>query len=404
MKKCYFFGLVGLLIFQSAFKAPGQLPDPQYPNYVVIGAFEFKKNAVKFTNKASSEFKATYEVNPNRNLYYVYILKTGNRQEAIAEALRLQANSPYTDTWVYSGPLGSDRGIIRGSDINPVTEQAIVSVTPTDSPVSDPGVSKEEPEETEPGEEVSTNKIAVEPIPVAANTDKQKNFFFKIYRADNNSAQEGNVDVIDVERLRKLGTYEGNKAVQVTSPGTASGNITLLCEVFGYRKVQKNINFSNPEGEDIAFQDNTYQVPFELVRLQKGDIAVMYNVYFFKDAAVMRPESRWEVNNLLEMLNENPKYKIKIHGHTNGNASGKIISKTDKSDNFFSLTNTKDGFGSAKKLSEERATIIRDYLVANGIDASRMHVKAWGGKRPVVDKMHTQAQNNVRVEIEILEN
>lgn len=404
MKKCYFFGLVGLLIFQSAFKAPCQLPDPQYPNYVVIGAFEFKKNAVKFTNKASSEFKATYEVNPNRNLYYVYILKTGNRQEAIAEALRLQANSPYTDTWVYSGPLGSDRGIIRGSDINPVTEQAIVSVTPTDSPVSDPEVSKEEPEETEPGEEVSANKIAVEPIPVAANTDKQKNFFFKIYRADNNSAQEGNVDVIDVERLRKLGTYEGNKAVQVTSPGTASGNITLLCEVFGYRKVQKNINFSNPEGEDIAFQDNTYQVPFELVRLQKGDIAVMYNVYFFKDAAVMRPESRWEVNNLLEMLNENPKYKIKIHGHTNGNASGKIISKTDKSDNFFSLTNTKDGFGSAKKLSEERATIIRDYLVANGIDASRMHVKAWGGKRPVVDKMHTQAQNNVRVEIEILEN
>lgn len=404
MKKCYFFGFVGLLIFQSAFKAPGQLPDPQYPNYVVIGAFEFKKNAVKFTTKASSEFKATYEVNPNRNLYYVYILKTGNRQEAIAEALRLQANSPYTDTWVYSGPLGSDRGIIRGSDINPVTEQAIVSVTPTDSPVSDPEVSKEEPDETEPGEEVSANKIAVEPIPVAANTDKQKNFFFKIYRADNNSAQEGNVDVIDVERLRKLGTYEGNKAVQVTSPGTASGNITLLCEVFGYRKVQKNINFSHPEGEDIAFQDNTYQVPFELVRLQKGDIAVMYNVYFFKDAAVMRPESRWEVNNLLEMLNENPKYKIKIHGHTNGNASGKIISKTDKSDNFFSLTNTKDGFGSAKKLSEERATIIRDYLVANGIDASRMHVKAWGGKRPVVDKMHTQAQNNVRVEIEILEN
>src|SRR5690606_3791262 len=162
--------------------------------------------------------------------------------------------------------------------------------------------------------------------------------------------------------------------------------------------------FSNPEGEDVVFQDDTYQVPFELVRLQKGDIAVMYNVYFFKDAAIMRPESRWEVNNLLEMLNENPKHKMKIHGHTNGNASGKIISKSEKSGNFFSLTDTKDGFGSAKRLSEERANIIRDYLIANGVDASRMEVKAWGGKRPIVDKMHTQAQNNVRVEIEILEN
>lgn len=407
MKRCYFFCLVGLLILQSAFKAPGQLPDPQYPNYVVIGAFQFKKNAVKFTNRASSEFNATYEINPNRNLYYVYILKTGNRQEAIAEALRLQANSKYADTWVYSGPLGSDKGIVRGSDINPVTEQTVTTVTPTDSPVTEPEVTLAEENDTEvmqPDEVVTEEETAVEPIPVAASTEKQKNFFFRIYRADNNSTQEGNIDVIDVERLRKLGTYEGNKTVQVTSPGTASGNVTFLCEVFGYRKVQKNINFSNPEGEDVVFQDDTYQVPFELVRLQKGDIAVMYNVYFFKDAAIMRPESRWEVNNLLEMLNENPKYKIKIHGHTNGNASGKIISKSEKSDNFFSLTDTKDGFGSAKRLSEERANIIRDYLIANGVDASRMEVKAWGGKRPIVDKMHTQAQNNVRVEIEILEN
>lgn len=403
MKKCYVFCLIGLLILQSAFKAPGQLPDPQYPNYVVIGAFEFKKNAVKFSSKASSEFKVMYEINPNRNLYYVYILKTKDRQEAIAEALRLQANSPYNDTWVYSGPLGSDRGIIKGSDINPVTEEAIVSVKPTDAPVVQANVIEEPAVAVEKVEEMVEDEAEVE-MPLPANDDKQKNFFFKIYRADNSSELEGNVDVIDVERSRKLGTYEGNKAVQISSPGTSSGNISLLCEVFGYRKAQKNVSFNDPQEETITFEDDKYVVPFELVRLQKGDIAVMYNVYFFKDAAVMRPESRWEVNSLLDMLKENPNYKIRIHGHTNGNASGKIISKDEKSDNFFSLTDTKDGFGSAKKLSEVRAEIIRDYLVANGIDASRMQIKAWGGKRPLVDKLHTQAQNNVRVEIEILEN
>lgn len=403
MKKCYVFCLIGLLILQSAFKAPGQLPDPQYPNYVVIGAFEFKKNAVKFSSKASSEFKVTYEINPNRNLYYVYILKTKDRQEAIAEALRLQANSPYNDTWVYSGPLGSDRGIVKGSDINPVTEEAIESVKPTDAPAMQANVTEEPVVATEKVEEMVEEEAEMEK-PLPANDDKQKNFFFKIYRADNSSQLEGNVDVIDVERSRKLGTYEGNKAVQVSSPGTSSGNISLLCEVFGYRKVQKNVSFNDPQEETITFEEDKYVVPFELVRLQKGDIAVMYNVYFFKDAAVMRPESRWEVNSLLDMLKENPNYKIRIHGHTNGNASGKIISKDEKSDNFFSLTDTKDGFGSAKKLSEVRAEIIRDYLVANGIDASRMQIKAWGGKRPLVDKLHTQAQNNVRVEIEILEN
>jgi len=103
------------------------------------------------------------------------------------------------------------------------------------------------------------------------------------------------------------------------------------------------------------------------------------------------------------MLNENTKYKIRIHGHTNGNAAGKIISMSKDSKNFFSLNDTKDGFGSAKQLSEERAIIIRDYLVNNGVDSKRMDVKAWGGKRPIHDKLSNRAQENVRVEVEILE-
>ena len=118
----------------------------------------------------------------------------------------------------------------------------------------------------------------------------------------------------------------------------------------------------------------------------------------------MRPESRFEVNSLLEMLRENDKYKIRIHGHANGKASGKIIYMEEGTDNFFSLTRTKEGFGSAKKLSQERAELIRNFLVSNGIDPARMQVKAWGGKKPIHDKHSTRAQENVRVEIEILDN
>lgn len=116
----------------------------------------------------------------------------------------------------------------------------------------------------------------------------------------------------------------------------------------------------------------------------------------------MRPESRYEVNSLLDMMRENPKYKIKIHGHTNGKAAGRII-RVGESKNFFSLTDTREGYGSAKKLSEERARVIHDYLINEGIDAKRLHIKAWGGKRPVTDKLHALAHTNVRVEIEILE-
>jgi outer membrane protein OmpA-like peptidoglycan-associated protein len=129
----------------------------------------------------------------------------------------------------------------------------------------------------------------------------------------------------------------------------------------------------------------------------------MFNVYFYKDAAIMRPESRYEVSSLLEMLTENPKYKIKIHGHTNGNSAGKIVSMGD-SQNFFSLTtDNKEGRGSAMKLSEERALLIRKFLIASGVNPSRTEVKAWGGKQPIYDEDHAAAQANVRVEIEILE-
>jgi outer membrane protein OmpA-like peptidoglycan-associated protein len=181
--------------------------------------------------------------------------------------------------------------------------------------------------------------------------------------------------------------------------------MVLECEVFGYRKLQMPINYETPDATDgVIIDDITVLVPFEMVRLQKGDKAIMFNVYFYKDAAIMRPESRYEVNSLLEMLTENPKYKIRIHGHTNGNSNGKIVSMGDSKE-FFALTkDNKDGRGSAKKLSEERAILIQNYLINNGIEASRTEVKAWGGKQPIYHVDHAAAQANVRVEIEILEN
>ncbi|MDL5049281.1 OmpA family protein [Oscillatoria amoena NRMC-F 0135] len=379
--------------------------DFQGHHYVVIGAFAIKKNAVRFTSKASSgDFQAKYEMNPDRKLYYVYVLTTDDRNKAIELALKLRRESPYDDTWVFNGLLGENQAIaIPGVDINPTTPDQVVQVASNDSEFA-----------ARDNTGTSVRQVIFEEVTAA---DKQqpelstnedlsgKNFFFKVYRADTKESIQGDINAVDSERSKKVGSYEANRQIRVTNPNSKSGNLLLITEVFGYRKVQRELNYLHPEAEDIGTDaDNNVVVPFELTRLQKGDIAVMYNVYFFKDAAVMRPESRWEVNSLLNMLNENPKYKIKIHGHTNGNAPGRIISKSDKSDNFFALTDTRDGFGSAKKLSQERAEVIKSYLVANGIDTKRMQVKAWGGKKPVVDKLHNQAENNVRVEIEILEN
>jgi outer membrane protein OmpA-like peptidoglycan-associated protein len=431
MKPIKFFALVGIfttisLVLPAVAEVSHQSFAGQFPNYVVIGAFAIHKNAIKFTNHASHlHLSARIELNPSRNLYYVYVLNTADREQAIREANKLRSETEFTDTWVYSGQMGTfslNGEPVSGLDIDPATQNQMKSVPSesthslltnvapssgsTTSSISS-GESASPPGTTrstlpEDNRVVTGEKQKTSSSPDNSEEIAGKSFVFNIYRSVDSTAIEGDVDVIDTEKSKKVGTYKGNAPVRISSPGNKSGTISLVCEVFGYRKVQKDISYSNPEGQGIEVLEGSVAVPFELIRLQKGDIAVMYNVYFFKDAAIMRPESRYEVNSLMEMLKENPKYKIRIHGHTNGSSHGKIISMGD-SQNFFSLTGTKEGFGSAKKLSEERARVIHEYLTANGIDAKRTHVKAWGGKRPLQDKHSTRANENVRVEIEILE-
>ena len=423
MRKFIFFALITPLLASNIFPSSAQeisrRQAEDYPNYVVIGAFASHENAIKFTDQANRQkLETKYDINPNRNLYYVYVMATDDRPAAIREAIRLRKESPYFDTWVYQGAIGTG-GSVRGAssiDIDPVTEdvmQAIEETTADNSKVpSTGGVDSDNnfrPEdsalaENDSGE--STLRSRTEVFPVNKSLTRQeiatKAFVFAVSRGVDSEIVDADIDIVDEQTARKIGTYKANEPVKVTQPSGQSSNVLFACEVMGYRKAQKNFDFDAPSGEGIMLDGaGNIVIPFELVRLQKGDIAVMYNVFYYKDAAIMRPESRYEVNNLLAMLNENPNYRIKLHGHTNGNAHGKIITMGEN-ENFFSLTGSRNGSGSAKKLSEERARTIQRYLVENGISEERIELKAWGGKRPLHDKHGAKAQENVRVEVEIL--
>lgn len=377
------FCFLALAMFMSfiAFSQADSTNNFNEPYYVVIGAFSVPKNAVRFTRQAPKHnLSARFALNQNRNLYYVYVLTTDDRTKAIETALALRArpDSLFSDAWVYHGSFEKSKQgeVITGRDISPAAK--------TTSP-----------------ESVAQNTAAPKQV---VPKEETKPFIFKIARLDDGTEVKGDVLVVDADQARKIGTYDGNKTVDVPKPKGKSGKITMTCSVFGYRRIQHGLNYLDPAGDSVEVQDSTIVVPFQLVRLQKGDVTVMYDVYFFKDAAIMRPESRFEVGSLLEMMNENQKYKIKIHGHTNGKAHGKIISLKEGSENYFALNDTKEGFGSAKKLSKERAELLKTYLVNNGIAEKRLVIKAWGGRKPIYDKLSPQAQSNVRVEIEILEN
>ncbi len=386
-----------------------QTLDAAHSNYVVIGAFASQENATQFLEDVKKlNFKAISAINLNRNLYYVYVLHTENKKAAFIEANRIRKESPFSDTWVYTGLLGSASSR-PGLDVNPATEKVItkVEIKDVETPVLEKAEKKTADSAVITSDSSSSQinpvkEVQTKTAPVADAAEGNKNFVFKIFTALDHKELSGDIDVMDVERARKVATFKANQNVLVRQMNK-SGKLSLVCEVFGYRVVKKDLNFNRPQDtEGIVLEGNQHIIPFELSRLKKGDFAIMYSVYFYKDAAIMLPESRTEVTSLMEMMKENPKYKIRIHGHTNGGAPGKIISMGE-SKKFFSLNDTKEAFGSAKMLSEERAKLILEFLVSEGIDVHRMEIKSWGGKRPIYDKLSAQAQSNVRVEIEILD-
>jgi outer membrane protein OmpA-like peptidoglycan-associated protein len=372
-------------------------------NYVIIGAFRNEMNATHFVEAARQHrFDANYALNKVRQLFYVYIMQSDDVQKAVQEVVRLRAHSEYTGAWVYHGVLGDDQ-VHDGVEIKtPAHSDAVASVQVPPQPEVTKSDGKEDAAKQAPPPppvlEIKIPDAGLASDPAATT----KLFFFKVY-ATNGQPLDGEVELIDVDREKKAGHFKANEPVAVKAVN-ASGEMRFDCHVTGYRKVSQVINFRNPGGEEgqVSIENNQVIVSFEMVRLKKGDQSILYDVYFYKDAAIMRPESKYELDALLAMMTENPEYKIRFHGHTNGNAAGKIIEMGDKR-NYFSLTGTKEGFGSAKQLSEERAIVIREYMISEGIAGDRMEIRAWGGKKPLYKKDHQLASLNVRVEIEILE-
>lgn len=357
--------------------------------FVVIGAFNVHKNAQRFTKFAQQFMDAEYAINESRGLYYVFTLETGNKEEAVARVYEVREDKNFWDAWVYSTSPVSDN---KNQD-----EISAENITGAQQ------VSSENQNNSFTNTEINTeDKVSNE----ETENEQGLYFYFNTIKAQNYKEVEGKIEVVDPVRKKEISELESHQFHRIKDPGNNTGELHFISDIFGFKKKQININFNNLEeiqNRLIRKEGDTVFINFELQRLDVGDVAIMYNVYFFKDASVIRPESKFELDQLLDMLQENDHLEIKIHGHTNGNAWGKIIHWNKDDRNFFSLNDdNKSGFGSAKALSKARAETIQQYLVDHGISEERMKVKGWGGKKMIYDKHDRQAHLNVRVEVEIV--
>lgn len=139
--------------------------------------------------------------------------------------------------------------------------------------------------------------------------------------------------------------------------------------------------------ENFSLKTSTKDEPYILtVRLKKikpGQNVVLNNVFYDVNSYELRNESLVELDKLYEFLNANQTVKIEIGGHTDntGNAN----------DN--------------KKLSENRAKSVMDYLIKKGISADRLSFKGYGSSKPIAGNENEEGrQKNRRTEYRIIAN
>lgn len=114
-----------------------------------------------------------------------------------------------------------------------------------------------------------------------------------------------------------------------------------------------------------------------------GKVIRLEALIFQQRSAVISPESYPELNNVAQMLHDNPNMVIQLEGHTD--------TRGDKNLNL--------------KLSEDRVESVRNYLVRRGVAKNRIKLKAFGGSQPLSLENTEEAHKlNRRVEVRIIEN
>ena len=135
--------------------------------------------------------------------------------------------------------------------------------------------------------------------------------------------------------------------------------------------------------EEIIFDGNDVINNFALTPLEVGATIRLNQVYFERGTAELLKESFDELDQVVNMLIENPTVKIELSGHTDNQGSSKLNIK----------------------LSQERVEKAKRYLTEHGIESKRVKGKGYGGTKPVASNASEETRKlNRRVEITILKN
>ena len=124
-----------------------------------------------------------------------------------------------------------------------------------------------------------------------------------------------------------------------------------------------------------------YSLNVPLSPLTAGSVIALRNIFFNTASYELLPTSNAELDKLTALLKSNPTLRIELGGHTD-NVGADAANLT---------------------LSDQRAQAVRDFVIAQGIDASRITAKGYGETKPVAtnDTEEGRALNR-RTEVTVL--
>ena len=113
--------------------------------------------------------------------------------------------------------------------------------------------------------------------------------------------------------------------------------------------------------EEIRSDSANYLSSVDVTELSVGDAVVLQNIHFEYNSADLTADSQSGIEMLTEFLKRNPGLKVELAGHT-------------------------DNVGSEsynQKLSADRAEVVRNALIAKGIDSDRLTARGYGASKPL---------------------
>jgi outer membrane protein OmpA-like peptidoglycan-associated protein len=164
-----------------------------------------------------------------------------------------------------------------------------------------------------------------------------------------------------------LSIIDANKNVIATQDTDANGTVNYYVECDkGYTLQVVRKGFEGARGDVKPSKGESREVAIAMQPIEvivTPEVVILKDVFFEYDKSNITAEGAFELDKLVQVMNDNPEMEILVKAHTDNRGEDK-----------YNL-----------KLSERRAKATLEYVLSKGISKNRISAKGYGESEPKVE-------------------